>query len=138
MILAILRPIVISRSDETVEIHRRIDREVKVVHPLVLNGSGVKSAGEPGGISPRLAEITQKPAAVIDQSFLDFPSAGEKTGQLGTLLTKAADFYDSEVDHDIGTLMSLFEPLMIIFIGLFIAFILIAMYMPLFDLINTL
>jgi type IV pilus assembly protein PilC len=75
---------------------------------------------------------------IFSRTLIRMAAAGEKTGQIGLMLGKAADFYESEVDHDIGTLTTLFEPLIIVFLGVFIAFILIAMYLPLFDLISTL
>lgn len=53
------------------------------------------------------------------------------------MLEKAADFYESETDHDVATLTTLFEPLIIVFLDVFIAFILITMYFPLFDLMKA-
>jgi len=50
---------------------------------------------------------------------------------------KATDFYESETDHNVATLTTLFEPLIIVFLGVSIAFILIAMYLPLFDLMKA-
>lgn len=74
---------------------------------------------------------------VFSKTLIRMSAAGEKTGQLGKMLGKAAEFYESEVDHDISTLTTLFEPIIIIFLGIFIAFILIAMYLPLFNLMNN-
>ncbi len=74
---------------------------------------------------------------IFSKTLIRMSAAGEKTGQLGKMLERAADFYESEIDHDIGTLTTLFEPLIIVFLGIFIAFILVAMYLPLFDLMNT-
>ncbi len=75
--------------------------------------------------------------SIFSKTIIRMAAAGEKTGQLGKLLSKAADFYESEVDHEIGTLTTLFEPMIIIFLGIFIAFILVAMYLPLFDLMSA-
>jgi len=50
------------------------------------------------------------------------------------MLTKVADFYDEEVDAAVESLTSMIEPLIIIFLGVVIGFILIAMYMPMFSL----
>jgi len=74
---------------------------------------------------------------VFSKTLIRMSAAGEKTGQLGKMLSKAAEFYESEVDHDINTLTTLFEPIIIIFLGIFIAFILIAMYLPLFNLMKN-
>jgi type IV pilus assembly protein PilC len=64
---------------------------------------------------------------------IQMTAVGERTGNLGTMLLKVADFYDEEVDAAVDTLTSMIEPLIIVFLGGFIGFILIAMYMPMFS-----
>jgi type IV pilus assembly protein PilC len=59
---------------------------------------------------------------------------GEETGQLEHMLTKIADFYEAEVDAKIKALTSLIEPLMIMFVGGVVGFIVISMYLPIFEL----
>jgi type IV pilus assembly protein PilC len=61
-------------------------------------------------------------------------AVGEETGQLETMLSKIADFYETEVDAKIKALTSLIEPLMIVFVGGMVGFIVIAMYLPIFSL----
>ncbi|HEU5141554.1 MAG TPA: type II secretion system F family protein [Solirubrobacterales bacterium] len=61
-------------------------------------------------------------------------SVGEETGQLENMLGKVADFYETEVDAKIKALTSLIEPLMIVFVGGVVGFIVIAMYLPIFSL----
>jgi type IV pilus assembly protein PilC len=61
-------------------------------------------------------------------------SVGEETGQLEQMLTKVADFYETEVDSKVKALTSLLEPLMICFVGGMVGIIVIAMYMPIFSL----
>jgi type IV pilus assembly protein PilC len=61
-------------------------------------------------------------------------SVGEETGQLEHMLSKVADFYETEVDAKIKALTSLIEPLMIVFVGGVVGFIVIAMYLPIFSL----
>jgi type IV pilus assembly protein PilC len=61
-------------------------------------------------------------------------TVGEETGQLEQMLTKIADFYEAEVDAKIKALTSLLEPLMIVFVGGMVGVIVIAMYLPIFDL----
>ncbi len=61
---------------------------------------------------------------------------GESTGALDAMLSKIADFYEDEVDEAIANLMSLLEPLIIVFLGTTVGGIVIAMYMPLFSLIQ--
>jgi type IV pilus assembly protein PilC len=58
---------------------------------------------------------------------------GEKTGELSQMLSKVADFYEDEVDSLVEGIMSLLEPFIIIFLGFFIGAILLAMYLPLFN-----
>jgi type IV pilus assembly protein PilC len=61
---------------------------------------------------------------------------GESTGALDAMLSKIADFYEDEVDEAVANLMSLLEPVIIVFLGTTIGGIVIAMYMPLFTLIQ--
>ena len=61
-------------------------------------------------------------------------AVGEETGQLETMLAKVADFYETEVDAKIKALTSLIEPLMIVFVGGMVGFIVISMYLPIFSL----
>jgi type IV pilus assembly protein PilC len=63
---------------------------------------------------------------------------GEQTGALDAMLSKIADFYEQEVDAAIANLLALMEPAMIMFLGVTIGTIVIAMYLPLFTLIGKL
>jgi type IV pilus assembly protein PilC len=58
---------------------------------------------------------------------------GEQTGALDQMLNKIADFYEEEVDVAVSSMTALMEPIMMVGIGGIVAFILIAMYMPIFD-----
>ena len=60
-------------------------------------------------------------------------SVGEETGQLENMLTKIADFYEAEVDAKVKALTSLVEPILIVFIGGVVGFIVISMYLPIFS-----
>ncbi len=60
-------------------------------------------------------------------------AVGEETGQLEQMLTKIADFYEAEVDAKVKALTALIEPLMIIFVGGIVGFIVISMYLPMFS-----
>jgi type IV pilus assembly protein PilC len=60
-------------------------------------------------------------------------AVGEETGQLETMLTKIADFYEAEVDAKVKALTALIEPVMICFVGGMVGFIVISMYLPLFS-----
>ncbi|HKV40851.1 MAG TPA: type II secretion system F family protein [Blastocatellia bacterium] len=63
---------------------------------------------------------------------------GEQTGAMDAMLGKIADFYEAEVDAAIANLLSLMEPAMILFLGVTIGTIVIAMYLPLFQLVGKL
>lgn len=62
---------------------------------------------------------------------------GEESGSLDEILYKTADFYDEEVDASLQRLTALLEPVMLVGMALIIGFIVIAMYMPMFDMMNT-
>jgi type IV pilus assembly protein PilC len=59
-------------------------------------------------------------------------AVGEETGQLEHMMSKIADFYEAEVDAKVKALTALLEPVMIVFVGGIVGFIVIAMYMPMF------
>ena len=61
---------------------------------------------------------------------------GEETGNLDAMLVKIADFYDQEVDAAVKGLTSMIEPLIIVAMGIVIGFIVISMFMPMFELGN--
>ena len=65
-------------------------------------------------------------------------SVGEATGALDTMLAKIADFYEEEVDVAVAGMLTLLEPIMIAFLGVVVGGIVIAMYMPIFDMISKL
>ncbi len=63
-------------------------------------------------------------------------NVGEQTGALSTMLGKVADFYDEEVNQAVDALMSLMEPLLMLFLGLIVGGVIIAMYLPMFDIVG--
>ncbi len=71
-------------------------------------------------------------APVFPSMVAHMIGVGEETGALDTMLAKIADFYEDEVDAAVKALTSILEPIMIIFVGGIVGFIVIAMYMPLF------
>jgi type IV pilus assembly protein PilC len=60
-------------------------------------------------------------------------AVGEATGAMDTMLSKIADFYDEEVDEAVAALTSLLEPLLMVFLGVTVGFIVVAMYLPIFE-----
>ena len=63
---------------------------------------------------------------------------GEETGELDTMLYKVADVHDEEVTVLTESLVSMMEPILIVFLGLVIGFIVISLFLPLIELINSL
>ncbi len=63
-------------------------------------------------------------------------SVGEQTGELDAMVNKVADFYEEEVDAAVADLLSLLEPLIIIFLGATVGWIVVSMYLPIFSLIS--
>ncbi|MDP2312482.1 MAG: type II secretion system F family protein [Pseudomonadota bacterium] len=72
-------------------------------------------------------------AKVFPQMVCQMISVGEATGALDTMLTKVADFYDEEVDASVEGLTAMLEPLIMAFLGIVIGGLVIAMYMPIFE-----
>ena len=84
-------------------------------------------------ISAPLKETKVFPAMVTQMI-----GVGEATGALDTMLSKIADFYEEEVDTAVAGLLTLLEPIMIAILGIVVGGIVIAMYLPIFDLISKL
>jgi type IV pilus assembly protein PilC len=70
---------------------------------------------------------------VMPDMALDMIEVGESSGALAPMLNSVAEFYEEEVSLRLGTLVSLIEPLLLIFMGVFVAFILISLYLPIFS-----
>jgi type IV pilus assembly protein PilC len=79
-----------------------------------------------------------KDTAVFPPMVVQMIGVGETTGALDTMLAKIADFYEEEVDTAVAGLLTLLEPLMIAVLGVLVGGIVIAMYLPIFDLISKL
>jgi len=83
------------------------------------------------GISAALAKYPVFPSMVVRML-----SAGEQTGKIDTMLERVADFLDEEIDTTLSGLMSLIEPLLIVFLGVVIGGMVICMFLPIFNLAN--
>jgi type IV pilus assembly protein PilC len=79
-----------------------------------------------------------KASGVFPPMVVQMIGVGEATGALDTMLSKIADFYEEEVDVAVAGLLTLLEPIMIAFLGGVVGGIVIAMYLPIFDLISKL
>ncbi len=87
----------------------------------------IESVKSGGAIAAPLKDVPIFPAMVAQMI-----AVGEETGNLDTMLTKVADFYEDEVAAAIKALTSILEPVMIVLVGGIVGFIVIAMYMPMF------
>ncbi|MBI4364079.1 MAG: type II secretion system F family protein, partial [Candidatus Latescibacteria bacterium] len=76
-------------------------------------------------------------ATVFPPMVVQMISVGEETGALDDMLTRIADFYDDEVDTAVDSLTSLIEPIMIVVMGTIVGGMVVAMYLPMFKLINV-
>jgi type IV pilus assembly protein PilC len=97
----------------------------KIVEEAILNARQSISEGK------TVAEPLSK-GNVFPKMVTHMISVGESTGALDAMLGKIADFYDDEVDAAVAALTSLLEPMMMVFLGTVIGFIVIAMYLPIF------
>jgi len=78
-----------------------------------------------------------KATGVFPPMVIQMISVGEKSGQLPEMLVKIADYYDTEVDSAITMLTSILEPALIVIMGIFIALVLISMYLPMFEMVGS-
>jgi type IV pilus assembly protein PilC len=76
-------------------------------------------------------------SGVFPPMVISMIAVGEQTGGLDEMLSKIADFYDDEVDVAVGGLMALMEPVMILFLGVVVGGIIVAMYLPIFNMMQT-
>ncbi|MBI3085479.1 MAG: type II secretion system F family protein [candidate division NC10 bacterium] len=76
-----------------------------------------------------------KDSGVFPPMVVQMIAVGEQTGALDAMLGKIADFYDEEVDTAVGNLTSLLEPMLMVFLGVIIGGVVIAMYLPIFKLV---
>lgn len=98
----------------------------KVIENAVLNVREAISAGRT--IAEPLSE-----AKLFPEMVCQMISVGEATGALDVMLNKVADFYEEEVDQAVENMTSMMEPLIILFLGVVIGGLVIAMYMPIFS-----
>jgi len=102
----------------------------RVIHDAVMNSRTSIAGGET--IAGPLKESGVFPPMVVQMI-----NVGEQTGGLDEMLTKIADFYDDEVDTAVDALLSAMEPIMIVVLGVVVGGMIVAMYLPIFDMINA-
>jgi type IV pilus assembly protein PilC len=90
--------------------------------------------------SVELGKTVSEPLAtekMIPDMVVQMISVGEQTGNMDAMMGKIADFYEEEVDNQVGALTSLMEPIMMVFLGGIVATLVIAMYLPIFNLADS-
>ncbi len=79
-----------------------------------------------------------KQSGFFPSMVIQMVSVGESTGEMDTMLVKVADYYEDEVDVVVASLLTILEPIMLVILGGMVGGIVVAMYMPLFKLIQVL
>lgn len=102
----------------------------RVIHDAVMNARTSIAGGET--IAGPLKESGVFPPMVVQMI-----NVGEQTGGLDEMLSKIADFYDDEVDTAVDALLAAMEPIMIVVLGVIVGGMIVAMYLPIFDMINA-
>ena len=102
----------------------------RVISDAIMESRASIAGGET--ISAPLQKSAVFPAMVISMI-----AVGEQTGGLDEMLSKIADFYDEEVDAAVSGLLALMEPIMIVFLGVIVGGMVVAMYLPIFDMVNA-
>ncbi|MGQ0815987.1 MAG: type II secretion system F family protein [Gemmatimonadota bacterium] len=102
----------------------------RVIHDAIMESRNSIAGGET--ISEPL-----KRSGVFPPMVVQMINVGEQTGGLDEMLTKIADFYDEEVDAAVEALLAAMEPIMIVFLGVVVGGMIIAMYLPIFDMMNA-
>ncbi len=103
----------------------------KIIENAIMRARESISQGE------SIAVPLQKEKRLFPPMVVQMITIGEQTGGLDEMLNKVADFYDSEVDQAVSNLMAALEPIVIVFLGVIIGGIVMAMYLPIFKLATT-
>ena len=99
---------------------RMLQEAMTGARQMVKEGQSLSKAMIAAGIFPSLA--------------IEMIHVGESTGSLPAMLSSVAEFFDDDVSTNMAAVMSLIEPAIMIFMGIFVAFVLISLYLPIFSL----
>ncbi len=100
-----------------------IEKNIMKARNMVAEGTSLTDAFKESGRFPFM--------------MIQMLSVGEATGTLDAMLSKMAKFYDDDVESTVAALLSILEPVLLIFIGLLVGIMVISMYLPIFELMNT-
>jgi type IV pilus assembly protein PilC len=115
---------------EAIEITGRTSGN-KVIEKAMM---AIKDSVQAGGtVSKPMGEVPEAFPSMVVQMV----NVGEETGAMDAMLSKIADFYEDQVNAAVKALTSILEPIMIIVVGSIVGFIVIAMYMPMFKVYDS-
>jgi type IV pilus assembly protein PilC len=100
--------------------NRFLASELDLVRQRVQEGHGFAASLAARGVFPDVA--------------VKMVEVGESTGALQEMLNSLAEFYDEEIETEVGRFITLVEPVILVFMGIVIAIVVLALYMPLFEL----
>ena len=98
-----------------------------IIHEAMIDVKRGVFSGEP------LSKLFEKRKAIFPMTFTAMVSVGERTGNMEEMFESIALYYEEEMDSTVEKLTAMLEPIMIVFMGVTIGFILVAMYMPMFQ-----
>jgi type IV pilus assembly protein PilC len=115
---------------------------IPLVNALEIGGRSITNrylASELGGVTRRVREGESfagglRSIAVFPDVAIKMVEVGESTGALQEMLNSLADFYDEEIETEVARFITLVEPVLLVIMGVVIAFVVLALYMPLFEL----
>ncbi len=99
--------------------HQPIQNAIREIKKRIIAGSA-------------LSDAIKSTTHLFPRLVTKMSAVGEKTGRMDEMLNRTADYYDSELDHSIQGMMSLLEPTLIVFIGMVVGTVVIALYLPIF------
>jgi type IV pilus assembly protein PilC len=131
-------------SEMTRSLATLLDGGLPLVPSLEIATSAVGNAWLREQLGPTVQRVREGRAlhaaleqtGVMEDLAIDMVKVGETTGALGTMLTNISDFLDQEVETRMQRLLTLVEPLMLVFMGIIVALLLISVYLPMFSVLG--
>lgn len=118
--IQILKALQLSKSSASNII---IERKIEEIALLIEKGYGISEAFKKVDVFPEIV--------------IQMITSGEESDQLGELLINSSDYYDDQIDNELKSLIDLINPILTIVMGIFIAVVMLAIFMPIFNLGNT-
>jgi type IV pilus assembly protein PilC len=118
-----------------VSILEALDITARTAGNRILQDALMKARTSIGGGETITAPLAD--AGVFPPMVIQMVNVGEQTGELDKMLEKIADYYEEEVDAAVESLTSIIEPIIIVYLGVVIGGMVMAMYLPLFDMMKV-